>query len=339
MDHNTIFSKTPVRIDFGGGATDVEPYSSEYGGYVINVTINKYTKSVISIRNDKIIEIISKDREFLKIIDLDYLLEKKRKLSDLFDSLFYYIKPKKGMDIELDIEPPNKSGLGTSASLCTSLIAGFLKLNNKTIDKDKIAEMAYHVEQDVLKNFGGRQDQYASVYGGFNGMTFLGKNKVKVEKLKISKSFKQAIEEQLILFYTEEPHNSGNMVKKQIDSYFKDREESTDFLNILKQVALNIRDCLISEDFEKFGKLLSKDMNIKSQFNPYLLTNYMKSLHELVMNNGGIGGRVAGAGGGGCMIWLLEPKFKKKVKGLLNKQTGRIINFEFINKGLEISSM
>ena len=78
-------------------------------------------------------------------------------------------------------------------------------------------------------------------------------------------------------------------------------------------------------------------MNIKSEFNPYLLTNYMKSLHNLVMNNGGIGGRVSGAGGGGCMIWLIDPKNKKKIERKLSKQTGRIINFKFIDKGIEVS--
>ncbi|GAG84973.1 unnamed protein product, partial [marine sediment metagenome] len=116
---------------------------------------------------------------------------------------------------------------------------------------------------------------------------------MKIEKLKISETFKQKIEENLILFYTEEPHNSGIMVKKQIDSYFKKREGSTFSLDKLKQIALSMRDNLISEDFEKFGELLSNDMNIKSEFNPYILTNYMKSLHKLVINNGGIGGRVA----------------------------------------------
>ena len=336
-DQTTILSKTTARIDFGGGATDVEPYSSEFGGYVINVTINKYIKSSLSIRNDKIIEIYSKENDFLKLIDLDDLLEKKVKISDLFNALFYYIKPETGMNIELTIEPPKKSGLGTSACLCTSMIAGIFKLNKKSIDRDSIAEMAYHIEQNVLKNLGGRQDQYAAVHGGFNGMTFLGENKVKVEKLKISETFKQKIEENLILFNTEEPHNSGNMVKKQIDSYPNKREESTFFLDNLKQIALSMRDNLISEDFEKFGVLLSNDMNTKSKFNPYLLTNYMESLHKLVINNGGIGGRVAGAGGGGCMIWLIDPKNKKQIERKLSKQTGRIINFKFIDKGLEVS--
>ena len=193
-DQTTILSKTPARIDFGGGATDVEPYSSEFGGYVVNVTINKYIKTTLSIRNDKLIEISSKENGFSKIIDLNNPLEDTVEISDLFSALFYYIKPEKGMNIELTIEPPKKSGLGTSACLCTSLIAGIFKLNKKPIDRNNISEIAYHIEQNILKNLGGRQDQYAAVYGGFNGITFLGDNKVNVEKLKISESFKQKME-------------------------------------------------------------------------------------------------------------------------------------------------
>jgi len=338
-NQNKVLSITPVRIDFGGGATDVEPFSSEHGGYTINSTINRFIKSTLSIRNDKKIKILWNNSNISKIFDLNNIFKKKNNISDLIEAVIYYIKSKKGMNIEVDIEPPNRSGLGSSASLCTSLIAGIFKLNNKSIDKDIIAEIAYHVEQDVLKNLGGRQDQYASVYGGFNCMTFLGENNVKIEKLKITKSFRRLIEKNLILYFTTEPHISGDMVKMQIDSYIKKREESTLFLNRLKQIALEMRDALISEDFEKFGELLTMDMMVKSKFNPYLLTNYMKLLHNLVKNNGGIGGRVSGAGGGGCMIWLIEPNTKEEIINLLNKQKGRIINYKFINKGLDISSI
>lgn len=331
--------KTPVRIAFGGGGTDVEPYSSDYGGYVINTTINIYFRCILTKREDNLINIYSNDKFLPYKFDTIEILNTKGQISNLFEAILYLMKPKSGMDIYVHGEPLKKAGLGASASLCTCLISGILKIEEKAINKDDISEKAYHVEQNIVKNVGGRQDQYASVYGGFNSLEFLVDSNVNVEKLNISKSFKQKIEENLILFYTGEPHISGDMVKEQVKSYMEHRETSTKLLDKLKDIAYQMRDSILSEDFERFGELLSEDLKIKTEFNPLLTTNYMKELNRLILNNGGIGGRVCGAGGGGCMIWLVKPNSKKKISELLLNQQGKLIEFKFTNKGLEISEV
>ncbi|MHA1255054.1 MAG: GHMP family kinase ATP-binding protein [Promethearchaeota archaeon] len=331
--------KTPVRVAFGGGGTDVEPYSSDYGGYVINSTINMYFRCKLTKREDNLINIYSNDKFLSYKFDTLEILNPKAKISNLLEAIFYLMKPKSGLNVNIHGEPLKKAGLGASASLCTCLISGILKLEEKTIDIDDISEKAYYVEQNILKNAGGRQDQYASVYGGFNGLEFLGDANVKVEKLNISKSFKQKIEENLILFYTGEPHVSGNMVKEQVKSYMEHKRTSKKFLDKLKDLAYQMRDSLLSEDFERFGELLSEDLKYKTEFNPLLTTNYMKELNKLILNNGGIGGRVCGAGGGGCMIWLVKPNSKKKISELLFNQQGKLIEFKFTHKGLEISEI
>ena len=328
--------KTPVRIAFGGGGTDVEPYSSDYGGCVINTTINIYFRCMLTKREDNLINIYSNDKFLPYKFDTLEILNPKAKISNLFEAIFYLMKPKSGMDIYVHGEPLKKAGLGASASLCTCLISGILKIEEKAIDIDDISEKAYYVEQNIIKNVGGRQDQYASVYGGFNRLEFLGDSNVKVEKLNISKSFKQEIEENLILFYTGEPHISGNMVKEQVKLYIKNKETSKTFLDKLKEIAYQMRDSLLSENFEKFGKLLSEDLKYKTKFNPLLTTDYMKELNRLILNNGGIGGRVCGAGGGGCMIWLVKPNLKIKLKNLLLNQQGKLIEYKFTDMGLEI---
>ena len=331
--------KTPVRIAFGGGGTDVEPYSSDYGGYVINTTINVYFRCKLTKREDNQINIYSNDKFLPYKFNTLEILNTKGQISNLFEAILYLMKPKSGIDISIHGEPLKKAGLGASASLCTCLISGILKIEEKSIDIDDISEKAYHVEQYIMKNVGGRQDQYASVYGGFNSLEFLGDSNVNVEKLNISKSFKQKIEENLILFYTGEPHISGNMVKEQVKSYMEHKETSKKFLDKLKDLAYQMRDSILSEDFERFGELLSEDLKYKTEFNPLLTTNYMKELNRLILNNGGIGGRVCGAGGGGCMIWLVNPNSKKKISELLLNQQGKLIEFKFTHKGLEISEV
>ena len=331
-----LLVKTPVRIAFAGGGTDVEPYSSDYGGFVINTTINIYFRCMLTKRNDNLINLYSNDTFFPYKFDTIKISDKNYQPSNLFEAIFYLTKPTLGMDVYVHGEPPKKAGLGASASLCTCLISGIFELEGKKINPNNIAEAAYSVEQDILKNLGGRQDQYAAVYGGFNSLTFLGNSKVDIEKLKISKSFKKEIESNLILFYTGEPHTSGNIVGEQVKSYMEKKEESKRSLDKLKDIAYRMRDALLSENFELFGELLTEDLINKKKFNPLLTTEYMEDLNTLFLKHGGIGGRVCGAGGGGSMIWLIDPKRRKQIESVLEKQQGKLINFNFVEKGLEI---
>jgi D-glycero-alpha-D-manno-heptose-7-phosphate kinase len=334
-----FLSKTPVRIAFGGGGTDVEPYCSEYEGFVLNATINIFFRAILNKREDHSIKIFSNDKftayRFEKLEELKLANSN----SDIIKAIIYLLQPKFGMDIYLHGEPPKKAGLGASASLCSCLIGGIYKLHNISINKDKIAEKAFQVEQDILQNTGGRQDQYAAVYGGFNEIEFLGNSNVSVKEIKLSESFKKALEDRIILYYSGEPHTSGNMVSAQVKSYLTNKKQSKKSLNTLKNIAYRMKDALKSEDFETLGSLLTADWKEKTEFNPLITTDHMKKLDDVVMKNGGIGGRVCGAGGGGCMFWILEPHKKSKIISRLENLRGKVIKFNFVNKGLHISSI
>ena len=327
-----ILSNTPVRIAFGGGGTDVEPYSSENGGFVVNATINKYFMTKLNYNFENIIRVYKDDV-------LLYDLRKFHEISvnsDLIKAILYYLSIKDGIDITFHADPPKKAGLGASASLSCALIAGILKLQQHEIDRNKVAEMAFQVEDKVLKNAGGRQDQYAAVHGGFNCLEFQGESKVKIEKLTIPNSFKSELENRLILYYTGQEHVSGDLVKDQIELYEKKREKSKSYLDQLKEIAYRIKDAIISEDLESFGLLLQKDLEVKCLFNPRLMTEFMNNLNKGMIKRGAIGGRVCGAGGGGCMIWLINDFDKNDIIGYLNQQPGFLIDYEFVEKGLEV---
>ncbi|TFG21849.1 MAG: hypothetical protein EU533_04945 [Promethearchaeota archaeon] len=330
-----ISSKTPVRIAFGGGATDVEPYSSEYGGFVVNATINKHFAVKIDYNNGNNIKIF-RDTELIHNLELSNELKLD---SDLIKGVMYYLNVKDGIDISFHADPPKKAGLGASASLSCALIAGILKLQGKEINKNSVAEMAFQVEDKILKNAGGRQDQYAAVYGGFNSLEFQGGSKVIVENLNISNSLKSELEDRLILYYTGQEHVSGDLVKDQIKSYKSKKEKSKSYLDQLKEIAYNIKDTIISEDLESFGILLNKDLEVKRKFNPRLVTKFMNNLNKGMIKRGAIGGRVCGAGGGGCMIWLVDKTDYNAITDYLNKRPGFIIDYEFVEKGLELKKI
>ena len=334
-----LLSKTPVRIAFGGGATDVEPYCSDYGGYVINATIDYYFRSMLNTRRDGTVKIFSNDKFAA------YQFEKLKELtltdvnSDLIKAIIYKMQPKIGMDIYVHGEPPKKAGLGASASLTSCLIAGISNIQNNTMDKDEIAETAFEVEQDILQNTGGRQDQYAAVYGGFNGIKFLGEDNVKINKIDISDSFVRELERRIVLYYTGEPHTSGDIVREQVHSYLKNKERAKSSLDTLKNIAYKMRDAIKSEDFEQIGALLAEDLKEKTKFNPLLTTNYMEKLHDKIMKYGGLGGRVCGAGGGGCMFWIVPPNKQEYIIEKLKSNPGKALPFKFVKKGLRLSNI
>ena len=330
-----ISSNTPVRIAFGGGGTDVEPYSSENGGFVVNATINKYFMTKIDFNHENIIKVY-KDDVLLYNLNTSHDISVN---SDLIKAILYYLSIKEGIDISFHADPPKKAGLGASASLSCALIAGILKLQENEIDKNNVAEMAFQVEDEVLKNAGGRQDQYAAVHGGFNCLEFQGNSKVKIEKLTIPSSFKSELEARLILYYTGQEHVSGDLVKDQIEFYEKRKEKSKSYLDRLKEIAYSIKDAIISEDLESFGLLLQKDLEVKRLFNPRLMTEFMNSLNKGMIKRGAIGGRVCGAGGGGCMIWLIKDFDKNAIIDYLNQQPGFLIDYEFVESGLELKKL
>ena len=324
-----------MRIAFGGGGTDVEPYSSENGGFVVNATINKYFMTKLDFNLENIIKVY-KDDVLLYNLDVTHEISVN---SDLIKAILYYLSIKEGIDISFHGDPPKKAGLGASASLSCALIAGILKLQDNEINKSKVAEMAFQVEDKVLKNAGGRQDQYAAVHGGFNCLEFQGNSRVKIEKLTIPNSFKSELEKRLILYYTGQEHVSGDLVNDQIEFYEKSKEKSKSYLDQLKEIAYNVKDSIISEDLESFGLLLQKDLKVKQKFNPRLMTVFMSSLNKGMIKRGAIGGRVCGAGGGGCMIWLIKGIDKSSIIDYLNQQPGFLIDYKFVDTGLELKHL
>jgi D-glycero-alpha-D-manno-heptose-7-phosphate kinase len=334
-----VISQTPVRIAFGGGGTDVEPYSSDYGGYVVNATINQYIQCFLNKRNDNLIKINSSFENKTRELNFYDLKKKKLPINDLMESIFYSLNLSFGVNLSINSKIPRRAGLGASSSLTTAILGGIFQLKGQNIVLDQIAEMAYHIEQDILKNEGGRQDQYAAVNGGFNSIEFKGQNNVKIESLKISDSFKKKIQQNLILYYTGSPHISGNLVKRQVEFYKRNQKKAKYYLDKLKEIAFNMTDTLQDEDFSLFGDLLTKDMMIKKKFNPLLSNDYLDSLNERLLDKGALGGRIVGGGGGGCMIWLVNPKRKDEILSILSKERGKIMNYKFEDQGLKFKEL
>lgn len=340
----TIRSRAPVRITFGGGGTDISPYDELYKGRCVSATINKYAYSTLRLRNDKKIKIKSDiinlkgefetyEQMFDEIGDInidgeDYL--------NLIKATLLEMNPGHGFDLYVRSDVPPHSGLGASASLCASIIGvlNYLRKKNR-LTKHEIAEAAYNVEQKRMNIVGGRQDQYATVFGGINLYEFNGNDNVKVNPISIKKDIILEIEKHLLVV------SSGRRIKSsgeihQAEKKILEDKEKTKKLHDIKDVALEMEFNLRRGNLKKFGQLMLDSWEKKKKYNPEYTNEYINFLVETALSNGAIGARLMGAGGGGHLLIYSESDKEHKIKKMLSKEGANSIDFSFDFDGLKI---
>jgi len=272
--------RAPVRVDFGGGTTDIEPFYSKYGGAVLNCAVNRYVVG----------EIVSSDKK----ISLKY----------------------KG-------NIPTSSGLGTSGAMTLVWLA--LITNEK--DKRKLCEWVWNVSQARELFDDGKQDQYASAFGGINFFEFDKKGRVKIERLKLKESVVKKLESSLVLVYTGKPHYSGDTNGAAIDN-LKKGGNVENFLAI-KKIAYEMRAALLKGDLDKFVELMNRETEQRKMLSFVAVPSKIRNLISDGMRNGALGAKVCGSGGGGSILFFGD------VKKLKRKFGSSVIDFKFDFGGLK----
>ena len=239
-----IRSKAPLRISFAGGGTDVPPYCDERGGAVLNSTIDRFAYCTISPRKDKEITIRS----------LDYgIVEKWQACGDMFaydgnldliKAVLNHFEVDRGFDMFLHCEAPPGSGLGSSSTVIVSIIGAMAEWLNEPLSQYDIAHLAYVLERKELGLAGGKQDQYAAVFGGFNFMEFMGPQTI-VTPLRVKTDILNELHYQLLLGNTGKTRDSSNIIKSQTEGYKEKKEQVMDALDNTKRLAIETKDALL----------------------------------------------------------------------------------------------
>ena len=331
-----IKSWAPCRIDFAGGMTDVALFTEDEAGIVVNATIDIYSHSDITFNKDGL-KIYSEDFDtLLEVEDIKQL--KYDGNLDLIKSAIvrfnkFFIIPTTNLKLKTKSEAPPGSGLGTSAAMGVSLMSILSSLAGVChIHPAFLAELASDIEQRELNIRGGKQDHYASAAGGFNYMKFKGEN-VEYQKLNLSKSTIRELEKDLVLCYSGQSRLSGDVHEKVANSFI-DREQSTlDALNILRSTAKDIKDVLLDNRLEEFGWLLNQNWNGQKLLHPEMTNDWIDNLFKVAYSSGAIGGKVLGAGGGGCIIFYC-PNRKEKVSEMLAGYGAKVMSFRFVTEGV-----
>jgi len=335
QNYPTVRGRTPLRISFSGGGTDLPYFFEKNGGVVINATIDKYCHATIVKRADKKIVLNS---------DLD--IEKKifiRSLDDLeYDGNFDLVKATiKVMDIDFGLEiylhndmPPGR-GLGSSASFVVLLISLISQLKGAEYDDYRIAKLAHKVEREELKIKGGWQDQYSAAIGGFNFMEF-GKDKAIIYPLRLKEEAVNEFNEHLLLCYVGSGHDSGKIHESQEEKYAKNEEEITKTLNESKEIAVEIKDRLLTNDIRQIGKLLHASWQKKRELSAVTTNKKIDFLYSLGLKNGASGGKILGAGGGGYLLFFVSPQKRNKLKRAIKEEGMETLDFRFVSEGTKI---
>ncbi len=330
-DQIVIRSRAPMRVSFGGSGTDVPTFDQKHGGCVLNSSINKYVYGLLKLREDRKIRIVSSDYHLSVVYDDIKHLKLDGNL-DLVKAVIKRIDVNYGFELEIRSDVPPNSGLGSSASVCVAVIGLFnhLLVDNK-MTKPQIAELAFQVETQDIKNIGGRQDQYAAVFGGFNFLEFMGKDFVKISPITIKKNILLELERNTVLAYIGTRKTSGlQHSSKQISE-----AEKKKYLHAIKALGYEAYDSLARGDLNRFGNILEETWNLKKRAFPQSTNRHIEALYSAAKTAGAMGGRVVGAGGGGHIMFYCHLGTEHKVSKALSSLGAKVMDFGFDYDGLQ----
>ncbi len=330
-----IRSKSPLRISFGGGGTDVSPYTEDYGGVALNVTINKYSYGYLELKSDKLVTLKSYNYNKELSFDLNEVINYGTNLDLLLSVFKNTYTGNTGLNLELYSEAEPRSGLGGSAAAFCSLIGLFNHLKNqRKLNSYEISELAYKLEREELKILGGRQDQYASVFGGLNFIEFKGHDFVRVSPLRIKKDYILELESNLILAKVNQRNDTERILEDQKKNILSGK--SIESMHRTKELAYDMRDALYNGNLDFFGKLLDDAWEEKKKFTNLMSNEHINNLYNVAKINGALGGKITGAGGGGHILFYCKTYKKELVQRALIKEGATIVDFSFDFDGLQV---
>lgn len=309
-----IRSRAPLRIGLAGGGTDVGPYCDEYIGYVLNATIDMYAHCTIEITDDNTIEFISKDLGVEIKYNSDYELPFDGKL-DLFKGIYNrivkdYVKKPLSFKLITYSDAQNGSGLGGSSTLVVAIVKAFEEWLHLPLGEYDIAQLAYKIEREDLSLLGGKQDQYAATFGGFNFIEFHSDNKVIVNPLRVKNWIINELEESILICYTGISRDSSLIIKTQVENTNSNNQEYLEIMHKLKNDAVLMKEALLTGDISSFAKILDNSWQTKKNISNKITNSYIDEIYDLAKKAGALGGKVSGAGGGGFMIFIVDPSKK-----------------------------
>lgn len=321
-----IITRTPFRVSFFGGGTDYPPWYREHGGMVVATTIDKYC--YISCRYlpqffDHKYRIVYSRIENVRTLDeIEHPAVR---------NVLQYMNCDRGLEIHHDGDLPARSGLGSSSSFTVGLINSLKALEGRHISDEALAAQAIHIEQNVIQENVGSQDQISAAFGGFNRIDFNQNDTFKVTPIILPTERSNEFQDHLMLFFTGFSRIASEVARSKMDN-MKAREAEMQKIDEIAKEALNILQG--NSSLQEIGKLLDESWRYKRSLSDKISNESIDAIYQAALDAGAVGGKILGAGGGGFMLFFVKPELQPKVREALSNLIH--VPFRFENTGSKV---
>ena len=328
-----IITKTPLRITFTGGGSDMPSFFEKHDGHCINATIDKYVYVLVKKRNDNKIYLKYSENE---VVDTNTIFEIQH---DFIRETLIYLGVDYGLEIINWADIPTKgSGLGSSGSFLVGLLNAIHTLEGNHVSKEKLAQQASHIEMVLCGKPIGYQDQYAAAYGGLNEMKFTADNghNIKVVPLIKNQDDLNSISQDLLLFYTGITRESSSVLSDQ-NKNLMNKEDTINAMKKNVDLSKWLAEHLRNKEYQYIGHALRMNWDLKLKFSNKVANEDIIKMYDKGREGGASGGKIIGAGGGGFMMFYVERTKQQSTEGMVSELGNyKIMNFNIDHYGSRV---
>lgn len=331
-----LIVRSPVRISFAGGGTDLPAYYERFGGAVLSTAINKYFYTILCKRHDGRIQVISSDLRIFETWRNIATINMKGTGLEIPLAVLKDLSCDISVDLFLSSEIPPGTGLGSSASVCVNILKTLTTYLDCPLSKYDLAERAFHIARNVLGHHVGRQDEFAAAFGGLNFITFGTDGLTEVRPVDLDAELLRELQSKLMLFFTGSAHHSWTILQEQEKSTGSQTGPAVEALHEVRALADRMLSALRSGSLSEFGSLLDEGWQAKKRISGKISNPKIDRLYELARRNGASGGKITGAGGGGFLLLYCESEHQEAVRSALQADGIQEMAFAFDQSGAQV---
>ena len=335
-----VRARAPLRLGLAGGGTDLSPYCDDFGGAVLNCTIDRYAYCFIEASADGMVHFIARDIDTEEVISPNPTALAEATLgihAGVYRRIVRDVLGGRmpGLRITSFVDAPPGSGLGSSSALCVAMVEAFRLLLGLPLGPYDVAHLAFEIERIDLALSGGRQDQYAAAFGGANFIEFLPNDRVIVNPLRVSRAIRCEFETSLVTCFSGVSRRSDAIICEQQRRMTGPSADSLTSLHQLKSDAVEMKQALLRGEIRRMGTILNRSWAAKKRTAQGVSNVVIDTLYDTAMQHGAIAGKVSGAGGGGFLMFIVPPQARMDLIQALNAHGGIANTVQLSHAGAE----
>lgn len=334
----TVRARAPLRLGLAGGGTDVSPYCDLYGGRVMNATIDRYAYAIVAPRDGRETCFHALDVGCEELHACDGAIDGGGPLQ-LLKGVYARVSrdflngERPPLSVRTFSDAPPGSGLGSSSTMVVALVQAFAEYFSLPLGEYEVAQLAYDIERKDLKLTGGKQDQYAAAFGGFNFMEFYDSDRVIVNPLRIKDWVRAELEASLVLYFTGVSRASADIIDRQVRNIDAENRDATEATHRLRDEAIRMKECVLKGDLRGLESTMQAGWEAKKRMATGITNPLIDKMEKIASANGARAAKVSGAGGGGFMMFLCDPECRIGMIRALLAEGGSILDFHFTQQG------